>query len=172
MTTPTTIDAANENCADAGTVEDTDFVMDESVGYDDETSDHDNLAPKAGVVVHEAAAEAVTFSFAGDRNTNYFTDDHRGLGVAYLVSKPQFGMDFLMDKLLQEDLSFQLHLASLISGMSRGQQKKFAVVMSKYHRVSAMKVRRLRRNCWRHLAATHCLASMGCPTMIIRVVLP
>ena len=135
----TTIDAASDNGANAGG--DIDFIMDmdEGGGLDDETSDHDNLAPETGVVVHEAAAEAVTFPFEGDRNTNYFTNDHRGLGVAYLVSKSQFGMDFLMDKLLQEDLSFQLHLASLISGMSRGQQKKFAIVMSKYHRVSAMK---------------------------------
>jgi hypothetical protein len=138
----TTIDApAFENRENAAGGDTTDFIlMDENGGYDDEASDHDNLAlEEAGGVVHEAGLEAVTFPFEGDRNTKYFTNEHRGLGVAYLVSQSQFGMDFLMDKLLQEDLSFQLHLASLISGMSRGQQKKFAVVMRKYHLVSAMK---------------------------------
>jgi hypothetical protein len=114
---------------------DTDFNMDDESGIDDDNL----LVPEAGVVVRESAAEVVTFPFDGDRNTKYFTNDHQGLGVAYLVSQSQFGMDFLKDKLLEEDLSFQLHLASLIGGMSRGQQKKFAVVMRKYHRVSAMK---------------------------------
>jgi hypothetical protein len=135
----TTNDApACENRDNAAGGDTTDFIlMDENGGYDDEASDHDNLAlEEAGSVVHEAGLEAVTFPFEGDRNTKYFTNEHRGLGVAYLVSQSQFGMDFLMDKLLQEDLSFQLHLASLISGMSRGQQKKFAVVMRKYHLVS------------------------------------
>ena len=81
----------------------------------------------------------VTFPFVGDRNIQYFTHNHQGRGVAYLVSRSQFGMDFLMDRLLQEDLSFQLHLASLISGMTRGQQRKFTEVMSKYHQVTALK---------------------------------
>ena len=69
LMTPSTIDAASENCANAR-ADDTDFIMDESGGYDDVTSDHDNFAPEAGVVVHEAAAEAVAFPFEGDRNTN------------------------------------------------------------------------------------------------------
>ena len=135
LTTTTIPDGANAQSGD------TDFIMDDESGID-----NDNLlvpetgVPETGVVVREtAAAEVVTFPFDGDRNTKYFTNDHQGLGVAYLVSQSQFGMDFLKDKLLEEDLSFQLHLASLIGGMSRGQQKKFAVVMRKYHRVSAMK---------------------------------
>ena len=97
--TPSTFDAASENCANARAGGDTDFIMDGNSGCDDETSDHDNFAPEAGVVVHEAAADAVTFPFEGDRNTKYFTNDYRGLGVAYLVSRSQFGMAFLMDKL-------------------------------------------------------------------------
>ena len=130
LTTATIADGANAQNGD------TDFIMDDESGID-----NDNLlVPEAGVVVRETvAAEVVTFPFDGDRNTKYFSNDHQGLGVAYLVLQSQFGMNFLKDKLLEEDLSFQLHLASLIGGMSRGQQKKFAVVMRKYHRVSAMK---------------------------------
>jgi hypothetical protein len=116
----TTIDAASENCANTAGGDTTDFIMDESgAGYDDETSDHDHLVPEAGVVVHETGAEVVTFPFEGVQNTKYFTNDHQGLGVTYLVLQSQFGMDFLMDKLLQEDLSFHFHLASLISGIRR-----------------------------------------------------
>jgi hypothetical protein len=93
----------------------------------------------AEFIQREAGAEAVAFPFEGSHNTKYFTHNHWQLGVAYLVSQSQFRMDFLINKLLQEDLSFQLHLTSLIRGIRRGQQKKFAVVMSEYHRVSAMK---------------------------------
>ena len=119
-----------------GDTDTTDFVVNEDILDDDNLLFRDG---EAGVVRDAAVAEAVTFPFDGDRNTKYFTNDHQGLGVAYLVSQSQFGMDFLSDKLLKEDLSFQLHLASLISGMSRGQQKDFAMVMRKYHQVTAMK---------------------------------
>ena len=95
----TTIDAASENCADAVGGSTSEFIMDESGGYDDETGDQGNSAPEAGVVVHDADAKAATFSFEGDRNTKYLTYNHHGLGVAYLVWQSQFGMDFLMDKL-------------------------------------------------------------------------
>jgi hypothetical protein len=77
----TTIDAppAYENCDNAAGGDTTDFIMDENGGYDDEASDHDNLAPEeAGDVVHEAGAEAVTFPFEGDRNTKYFTERASG----------------------------------------------------------------------------------------------
>ena len=62
----TTFDAASDNCADNAGGDTTKFIMDESGGFDDETSDHGNSAPEAGVVVHEAGAELVTFPFEGD----------------------------------------------------------------------------------------------------------
>lgn len=77
-----------------------------------------------------------------------------------------------MDKLLQEDLLFQLHLASLISCMSCGQQKKYAVVMSKYHRVSAMKSEEAVKKLLASSGSNPLSGINGCPTMIIPVVLP
>ena len=149
-------DGANGQVGDTDT---TDFVMNEDI------HDDDNLMfprdGEAGVVRDAAVAEAVvTFPFDGDRNTKYFTNDHQGLGVAYLVSQSQFGMDFLSDKLLKEDLSFQLHLASLISGMSRGQQKNFAMVMRKYHQVTAMKTEEAAKQLFAAAASSEMNASL------------
>jgi hypothetical protein len=68
-------------------------------------------------------------NFTGIHNINYFTNQLKDLGAAYIVSYSQFKLPNVAAEMDDVDVKFHLAVASLLTQITSGQRKQLAEVL-------------------------------------------
>ena len=90
--------------------------------------DSNALTPKA-------VMGQVTFPISVAQNSKYFEMEHLMLGTAFLVGMSQFHFENMAVDLSHAEIDLYMTIASLVWGLTNGQQEKFAHIMKQHHTV-------------------------------------